>query len=305
MPSDSSKPLPWTPEYTISPEQLGFVLQQNTDLDTHTIEFLGEGWDFFNFLVGNEWVIRIPKRHAEADTLNRERGLLEQLQIETRHPTFELWLPNPIGFHLPIAGYRFLPGTPLAEIDPDDVDQSKLASDLGKNLALLHQRSITKPKPFRNPLTNFLEHTEELYETCRNYLSDQHLAHCQRLVDDFDHSNLAPSMVTCHCDLQDEHILLDENHELSAIIDWADMGTAPRFVDFVGLWLWGGNQFFDLTVLNYGIEPNHNERHMVQALGLIYALTAIDFGHLESDQEAIDSGVHSFLQRISVDVDQP
>ena len=293
---------PWTPDYEISSEQLWYVVENNTSLDVSDLRYLSEGWDFYTYLVNDEWVFRLPKRNQEADTLNRERLLLQKLNIPVSHPQFEIWVPKPVGFHLPFAAYRFIPGTPLSELEPSEVDLSKLAIDLGACLQRLHSSLITKPRPSRDPVKPWMDEIDDVIANCRKYLASDVMDICARMIVEYELQRFPDSMVSCHCDLGPEHILVDKNHELTAIIDWADMGTAPRFTDFAGSWLWGGEQFLHDLSTAYGVQPQVREWKMVRMLGVLLGLAAIDFGHLEKDQEAIDYGVHSVVRRVEQDL---
>ena len=293
---------PWTPDYEISSEQLWYVVENNTSLDVSDLRYLSEGWDFYTYLVNDEWVFRLPKRNQEADTLNRERLLLQKLDIPVSHPQFEIWVPKPVGFHLPFAAYRFIPGTPLSELAPSEVDLTKLAIDLGGCLQQLHGSLITKPRPSRDPVKPWMDEIDDVIANCRKYLASDVMDICARMIVEYELQRFPDSMVSCHCDLGPEHILVDKNHELTAIIDWADMGTAPRFTDFAGSWLWGGEQFLHDLSTAYGVQPQPREWKMVRMLGVLLGLAAIDFGHLEKDQEAIDYGVHSVVRRVEQDL---
>ena len=299
--SPISPTLPWTPEYSLSTEQLQHILIENQILEVEEIRYLGEGWDFFNFVVNETWVFRIPKRHEDADTLNRERNLLNKLQLSIRHPVFEYWIPKPRGFHLPIAGYRYIEGTPLSHFDPSDVDLSKLAVDLGEFLRSLHGELITKPQPNRDSLSYWFETFEETLSTCQPYLSKSIVELCQHLFASFQPNELPKTQVTCHNDLHPEHILLDSKHELTAVIDWADMSSCPPFVDFAGAWLWGGERFFHDVCDTYGTFPTAQELNMVRFLGVTGTLNGIKFGHLEKDIETIDACVHEVTRRLEFD----
>lgn len=293
---------PWTPDYEISSEQLRYVLEHNTSLNVTDVRYLSEGWDFYTYLVNDVWVFRLPKRNQEADTLNRERQLLQKLDIPVRHPKFEIWVPKPTGFHLPFAAYQYIPGTPLSELEPSEVDLTKLAKDLGECLQRLHSSLITKPRPSRDPVKPWMDDIDDVLANCQKYLASDVMDICNRMVGEYEQQRFSDSMVSCHCDLGPEHILVDEDRELTAIIDWADMGTAPRFTDFAGSWLWGGDHFFRDLYTAYGVQPQPPERKMVRMLGVLLGLAAIDFGHLEKDQEAIDYGVHSVVRRVQQDL---
>ncbi|MCY4657208.1 MAG: phosphotransferase [Gammaproteobacteria bacterium] len=296
--SVNNEKLPWTPEYTIATEQLKFVLESNTSLKIESLCYLNEGWDFFSYLANNEWVIRLPKRTEEADTLNRERELLGKLDIPIQHPVFEIWVPRPIGFHLPFAGYRYIEGKPLSELSCDQVDLPKLAADLGVTIHKIHSKQITKSRPIRDPLASWFLHFAEDLVIYREYLPEATINGCIQLVQSYEAPDKTKNITSCHADLYSEHILVDQNHELTAIIDWADMGTSISFIDFAGSWLWGGERFLNQLLDAYGTHPDAKQRTMIKVLGMFIGLAGIDFGHRENNQEIIRDCAETISLRI-------
>ena len=66
----------WTPEYDLTTDAVGAIVRANTQLPARRVKKLGEGWDFFCFIVDDRWVFRFPKRHREVEVLIAERTLL-------------------------------------------------------------------------------------------------------------------------------------------------------------------------------------------------------------------------------------
>ena len=112
------------------------------------MRLLGEGWDSTVWLLGEEWVLRFPRREVVvAGVVRRELAALPRLAPE-------LPLPVPVAafqgqpddrFRWPWAGFRLLPGRELADAAP--ADRARHGRDLGRFLRARCTTSIPQTSP--------------------------------------------------------------------------------------------------------------------------------------------------------------
>ena len=266
----------WHSDFSVSVDEMSRLIETHTSVVVKRISFLAEGWDFKNYLVNSEWVFRYPKRYSEADTLLREKLLLESLRIPTAYPIFEFWVPQPSGLKVPLAGYRYIPGTPLAKFAKEEIYLVRMGEALGLTLAALHNHPKIGQAIRYDPLRSWMGDrgtlkTDEL-PVARKYLSSACYEACVQAFDEYRPRRPVELPVTTHNDLGVEHILVNDNREMCAIIDWADARVASRYVDFAGLWGWGGDEIIEQMLANYPIQPNRDDSAQIRAHGLCYAL---------------------------------
>ena len=267
----------WQSEFSLSNEELASVIERETSLIVEQVKLLGQGWDFINYLVNGTWVFRIPKRRSEADTLLREKQTLEDLKLHTQHPIFEYWIPQPSGLQVPLAAYRFLPGIPLASFTKNEIDLARFGKAMGNTLAELHEHPKIGKAPRSDPLQSWLGGKGGSLKTDELPVAKLHLSHstydtCVRFLNEYRIRKPSEGAVTTHNDLGVEHVLIDENREMSAIIDWADAHVANRYVDFAGIWGWGGDDAIKHMFEHYPTRPLIEELAQIRAHGLCYAL---------------------------------
>ena len=289
---------PWTPEYELDEKTVTEALLEDTDLELETVSYLGEGWDFFNWLINGKWVFRFPKRHSDIDTLVQEKRILEALDIPLTHPVFEYWVGRPKHFHKPYAGYRFIVGEELIRYDEYDIDKKSLGQALGETLAQLHSQELT---PKRVPVDPFMLWKPELNELLADTLPE--LKAVEREVVQESYKRYEPrqrphGQVTTHNDLSSNHILVNDQKQVCAIIDWADTATANRYVDFSGLWMWGGNEALVHTLDHYPVEPTAADLAQIRIYGLCYALEQISCGLKTDDDWAVQTAKKWIGRRI-------
>src|SRR5438105_1873804 len=116
------------------------VLQdQHPDLAHHELEPMASGWDNVVFRLGNDLVVRLPRRLMAAELVEHEQQWLPLLA-----PDLPLPVPAPVRVGMPSALYpwrwsicRWLPGTIAAITPPDDLE--KAAEVMGRFVAAVRQ----------------------------------------------------------------------------------------------------------------------------------------------------------------------
>src|ERR1700761_6981282 len=111
---------------------------QHRDLAGLPVAPLASGWDNVLFRLGDDLVIRLPRRTLGARILLNEQRWLPRLASRLPLP-----VPVPVRTGVPGEGYPwpwsvtgFLPGTPPADFPPFAPRQA--AADLGRFFAALH-----------------------------------------------------------------------------------------------------------------------------------------------------------------------
>ncbi|MYD43566.1 MAG: aminoglycoside phosphotransferase family protein [Gammaproteobacteria bacterium] len=265
---------PWQAEYELHENQVCTIITTNIGIEINVAEFLGEGWDFYNWLINKRIVFRFPKRHSDIDTLVQEQRLLRKLELPLRTPSVKYWCERPLDFHKPFAGYSFLVGTPLEEVPSDDCDVARLGRTLGTCLTALHNRRLTRPLVPADPLALWFKNKKELFARVVGALSSDVLEVIKSAALAYRIRPRPSHQVTTHNDLGVEHILYDGT-DLCAIIDWADAATANGFVDFAGIWAWGGAPVLKACFENYYMEPDREDLAQIRMHGTCYALEQI------------------------------
>lgn len=279
-----STSLPWEAEYELTAEQVSNIVSKNTKIDVASVGFIGAGWDFFNWLVNEELVFRFPKRHTDIDTLVHERDILRNLKMTLATPQIEYWIPRPAGFHKPFLGYRYIPGTPLIHKSSTQCDIRAIGIALGTALTELHQQKLTRPLVPVDPITLWQGEFPRLLQDAKEDLARETLEAVDDALKSYKNRHRTSDQVTTHNDLGVEHILVDNELRVVALIDWADAATANRFVDFAGIWAWGGDQALAATLTTYFIEPTTEDLGQIRVHGLCYALEQIYYGRRINDQ---------------------
>lgn len=276
---------PWEAEYELDSHQVRTIVSKNLDLAVIDVKFLGEGWDFYNWIVNDHWVFRFPKRHSDIDTLVHERRILDRLSLPVRTPSFEFWVDRPVDFHKPLAGYTYLPGTPLIDFSSDSCDFASIGKTMGEVLTQLHQQSLTRPLLPVDPLKLWTEGFEKIVQRARPDLdadSERQVRHAFAM---YRFRERTGHQVTTHNDLGVEHILMHDSATVAGLIDWADSTTANGFVDFAGIWAWGGDRALTATLNHYYVEPRPEDFAQIRVHGLCYALEQIAYGREIADDE--------------------
>ncbi|MCY3858738.1 MAG: aminoglycoside phosphotransferase family protein [Gammaproteobacteria bacterium] len=275
---------PWSAEYELDTDQVDSIISKNTNLTVSEVAFLGEGWDFYNWLVNDRWVFRFPKRHSDIDTLVHERRILSRLELSIETPRFEFWVDRPTDFHKPFAGYPYLPGTPLVHFEGDSCNLAMIGQCIGEVLTDLHQQSLTPPRVPADPLTLWTEGFDDIVTNAKPDLSSEIEHQVRRALSSYRFRERTDHQVTTHNDLGVEHILMQDRERVAALIDWADCATANGFVDFAGIWAWGGNPALAATLDHYYVEPSLEDFAQIRIHGLCYSLEQIAYGRAIGDR---------------------
>jgi aminoglycoside phosphotransferase (APT) family kinase protein len=197
--------------------------------------------------VGEEWVIRFPKRARVAESARKEIRLMPELAktLPVAVPDFALAAPNgALDYPWPISGYRLVPGVPLAEFDRDK-QPSDLTHSVSRFLSALHAFPVNRasnlgvpggaPGHWRDEYRRWLD---EMREMIWPRLAPREQRAVAVFVEDFlgDDRNFTFTPVLLHRDLGEDHLLLDPGSGvLTGVIDFEDGTMGDPAFDFNGV----------------------------------------------------------------------
>jgi aminoglycoside phosphotransferase (APT) family kinase protein len=233
----------WAPEVRVV-EALArrLIRDQFPQLEAESYRLLGEGWDNTVWLVDEHWVFRFPRRAMVIPGFMNEIAHLPALA-----PLLPLAIPVPTlvgepsaAFRWPFYGAPFLPGRELAEADLDDDARAALAVPLAEFLRALHGLELEAALPLdpvrRADMPFRVERTRDRMDRLRG----EDLWHAPPLVEELlaqAESIPPPEPATvCHGDLHLRHLLVGEDGEPAAVIDWVDLSRNDPAVDLVLFW---------------------------------------------------------------------
>jgi aminoglycoside phosphotransferase (APT) family kinase protein len=276
---------PWDLDYRLDIEAVA-ALAASEGLVGNVRE-LGAGWDYTTFTCDGI-VIRVPKRADTAEALADEHAILLRL------PSLTLPVPRPrpslvrtAGIPYPSMLYPLLAGTPLCDSGdseagtPRACPPARLGEIVGGFLLGLHAAStasrigedLADAEPFTFDEWN--DWNLAALDRVASALPAAELRNARSLLQRTLPPVTAP-MVFAHCDLNDEHILVDAAGEPCAVIDWGDADIAPWWFDFTGLWLWGGDAALDAALAAAGRSLAGTDR-----LHLAHHALCVSIGELE------------------------
>ncbi len=244
------------------------VAAQFPDLAGEPVSRFGAGWDHELFSVGEQWILRFPKRAERVPWLLREQVILAAVLpvLGPLVPAFELAGEPSATYGYPFVGYRRLPG-----VGADQVPVAAgLAGDLGRVLAALHgvPADHIPPTPdnwekeplsgVRDELTSAAHLARPVLEAAvleAAVLDAALLARAEPYL-----SGLAalpaqdgPARLI-HDDICPDHLLVDAvTGRLTGLIDFTDALVGDPVLDFTGLIGVGGYDFIAAVVDAYDL----------------------------------------------------
>ncbi|WP_224241380.1 phosphotransferase [Hyalangium gracile] len=233
----------WQADIALTQEEAArLVERQFPDLAPASLEPLGAGWDNAAYVVNRRWVFRFPRRRVAISLLENEGRILPRLahHLPLRIPE-PVWHGHPDeGFPYPFAGYALLEGVTACALEWTPEERQRNAAPLGKFLAALHGIPVDDETLTQGPGDELAradlrkrapmilerlakveaEHPDVDGAAIRSWLS--------RLID-------APPWMRRPCwvhgDLYARHLLVDEHHTVTGILDWGDVHLGDPAID--------------------------------------------------------------------------
>lgn len=281
--------LPWSADHELDAERVARILSE-ASLDLGSVVFLDEGWDNRVFLAGGEWILRFPKQADVARAVPVEVGLLRrlaELSLPVATPRIEI-VGEPSSAEkgglapYPWLGYRRVPGEPAHTIAPTRAH----AERIGETLAVLHALepssvSRSRCRDVEVLRRRVLERFDELPVAIREVFLRE------AMPDPFVG---VPRVL--HADLHTDHLLVRDG-AISGVIDWSDACLSDPAADFVGLFLWGDRELFDVAVARYPFADEGLARR-ARWMAFCVAIYGIVYGQQTGKRAVVERNLRVF-----------
>lgn len=237
--SDPASPRSSTPdaEHPIDDALVRALLrEQHPDLANLPLSLVDSGWDNVMVRLGDDWVVRLPRRRQAVPLLRHEQAWLPVLA-----PRLPLAIPSPLRHGEPGCGYPWpwsivpwMAGR-TADLAPPAANQARPWAEF---LRALHRPGPEDApnNPLRGvPLAERAASVEERLERLRNVSP----AVTPHIVDLWQQALAAPpddSPRWLHGDLHPRNILVHRGR-LSGVIDWGDVTTGDIATDLASFWM--------------------------------------------------------------------
>jgi aminoglycoside phosphotransferase (APT) family kinase protein len=210
---------------------------QMPDLAMRPLRMLASGWDNVIYRLGDDLVLRFPRRVLAADLVEHELRWLPGLA-----PRLPLPIPAPVRAGRPGRGYPWswsvcpwLPGI-VAE-EAEIADPTETAVVLGQFVAAMHEPAPedAPANPFRGvPLQDRAATMEERLETLDDLIDAPSVRACWE--DLLDTPAWSGPPLWLHGDLHPLNVLFD-NGRPSAVIDFGDLTAGDPATDLSVAWM--------------------------------------------------------------------
>jgi aminoglycoside phosphotransferase (APT) family kinase protein len=263
------------------------------------VSWLSSGWDNELYRLGDDYLVRMPRRALAVPLIAHEQRWLPSLQ-----GLVELPLPVPIAVGLPSDDYawqwsitRWLPGVPVAHLPVGR--RGGLVDPLADFVRQLHVPAADGAPV--NPVRGTPLAARDA--AVRDRLASGPTPHAAELLDLWERGLAAPlydgPRIWMHGDLHPINALASDEGALDAVIDFGDLGGADPACDLAAAWL-----FFDAEQRarfrdRIGTAAPHDDAAWERALGWAVA-EASAFVQSSADAPVLDAiGRHAIDQLLA------
>lgn len=205
------------------------VRERHPELPDGPIRLIEDGWDFLVLDVGDEWIFRFPRRAEVQARLRAELGFLPLLaeRLPVRVPVPEL-----VDESCSYVGYRKIHERGLDAIEVPSSRLENVGRHLGEILSVLHSLPTAELSDLGMPFNATQKHVDDMQSEVLPLLAPEHGGRAQRFLE---WPLIAGGATPSHADLGPDHILVDEEGQISGIIDWGDAQISDAALDFCWL----------------------------------------------------------------------
>lgn len=232
----------WEAEQIIEPlDALRLIQEQFPEVGAEKIKLLGVGWDNSAFIVNDTLIFRFPRREIAVPLLETEWCFLPKLA-----PRLPLSIPVPkwkgipsSNFPWPFIGYPKLSGMTACHANIPLREREALAVPLAHFLKILHatsEKEISECHIERDNLTR-IDGNKLTFKIQKNFddLSLlgllEHRDKLESVIADSQNFRSPRSSAVVHGDFYIRHLLVNEQHHLTGVIDWGDVHFGDPAID--------------------------------------------------------------------------
>tara|TARA_B110000263_G_scaffold248542_1_gene263700 strand:- start:920 stop:1840 length:921 start_codon:yes stop_codon:yes gene_type:complete len=298
----------------ISPTLIQELLKFDRQLAVKDNDKIGEGWGSVAYRmksVANDWVVRIPK-YPDAPfvggDLRREASILRNIQGLNLPVSNEIFIIEDNCGRLIAAVHKYIHGSPSDGFAIHGRDNRvKLAHEIGYFLSALHQIPLT------SELQNAVPHIDlwtdryvDLIERSLPKLTLRSRDWLTEISNQFqrDVSSHKISKVLLHGDLSAEHILVDDDINISGVIDFGDAMIADPALDLAGVrWAYGRRLLAQVlkTYTANGCVVDDDFLKRVEFYWKMVPLYLIADGEIFNDGQDFTDGMRQLSSRVAAD----
>jgi aminoglycoside phosphotransferase (APT) family kinase protein/GNAT superfamily N-acetyltransferase len=213
---------------------------QHPDLADLPLRLVAHGWDNVSYRLGDDHVVRLPRRAQGAPLVRNEQRWLPELA-----PRLPLPIPVPVRTGEPAAGYPY-PWSVVPWFDGEPADTTPLAAlsaaVLGRFLGALHvpapgaaPANPHRGGPFGDRVDLVHERLAALPDT-EVAASALDLDVLRTVVEEAAAAPVAEQRVWLHGDLHPRNLLVADA-QLTAVLDWGDLCAGDPATDLAVAWL--------------------------------------------------------------------
>lgn len=280
----------WTPQIELT-EELATQIVNEQFPETGQLKLLGKGWDNVAFLTANNVVFRLPQRDLAGELIESEILSLPQLKRQLNLPIPDLQFIGQPSSNYPYSfvGYPMLAGVTADSTIWSSSQRNSLVKPLALFLKTLHATELPNLNSDllerKNPssvLQKLKKRIDQIPTTGFPIPPQKILKLAESLA-----TTIPDETILCpvHGDLYPRHILVDNEHQITGIIDWGDIHF--------------GHPGIDLSIAYTFIAPSNREefftfygniseetRNLAQLRALMYGCALLHYGLDIGDENA-------------------
>jgi len=277
----------------------GLLSDQHPDLADLPLQLLDTGWDNAMFRLGEQLLIRLPRRRLAASLIENEQHWLPVLA--ERLP---IAIPVPVRVGSPGRGYPWkwsvlpwLKGSTADQVEPRPDQAIRLAQFL-RSLHVHAPDAVPQNEVRGVPLSTRAAVTEariRRLESTTHFISNEIRHAWQRALE----APIAGEAKWLHGDLHPRNILV-ENGVITGIIDWGDITAGDVATDLASIWMLFGDRLCRQRALQaYGAVP---EATLQRARGwaVLFGVVLLETGLVDNPQHMVIG--QNTLSRIAEDL---
>lgn len=271
---------------------------QHPDLADRPLARVGEGWDNAMYRLGDDLVVRLPRREVAANLVRNE-----QRALATLAPRLPIPIPTPVRRGVPSEAYRWawsvipwFDGEEAVSSAPPDGDAERFVDFLR---ALHTPAPPDAPEnPVRGiPLAQRREAVEAWFAALRPE-TDVVSPAVEAAWEDAVAAPIAETDVWLHGDLHGRNVLVRDGR-FTAIIDWGDVTSGDAACDLASIWMLFEDPSVRANALDrYGADEALRRR----ALGAAISFAAVLLAHGRRDARLLARIGENTFRRVQTDL---